>query len=71
MMFVALLIGTVLGWWLANRVVDHRWYCGRRHRANHRCEPTRENLDRWRERDARLDRAEELKRESDRLRRRW
>lgn len=73
MTFAALCLGIVagilIGNWLANRWIDHRWYCGKRHRANHPCQPTPENLARWRESSERLDRAEKMEREAKNLRR--
>lgn len=67
---IGLALGVFAGHWLANRWIDHRWYCGHRHRASHPCKPTPENLERWKQASDRLDRAEELEEEAKRLRRR-
>ena len=61
-------VGFFAGCWVSNRWIDHRWYCGRRHRASHQCVPKPEHVERWREREERLDRAEELEGEAERLR---
>lgn len=59
--------GLLLGYKLANRWIDHRWYCGHRHPASHHCESTPENLERWRRWwrrfEEQIDRVEELERE--------
>jgi hypothetical protein len=39
-------LGIVLGHRLANRQIDHRWYCGQWHRATERCEPLPNQFDR-------------------------
>jgi len=64
-----LTVGGFTGHWLANRWIDHRWYCGHRHRASHPCQPTQENLERWSRTEERLNRAEDLDHEAKRLRR--
>lgn len=63
--------GFALGDWFASRWIDHRWYCGRRHRASHPCQPSREYLASSRKREEDLGRAEELETEATGLRRRW
>ena len=55
--------GLLLGYKLANRWIDHRWYCGHRHPASHHCESTPENLEWWRRFEEQIDRVEELERE--------
>jgi len=66
---VAFALGVLVGHLWDNRRIDHRWYCGRRHPASHPCQPTPENLERWKRSEERQDRAEELEYEAKRLRR--
>ena len=66
---IANAFGFLLGHWIANRWIDHRWYCGHRHPANHPCAPTPESLERWRKIEERANRAEELEDEAKHLRR--
>ena len=73
MLGVGIIIGLVLGvlvdHWLTNRWIDHRWYCGHRHRASHPCQPTPERLEMWKKTEEKFNRAEELEAEAKRLRR--
>ena len=68
---IAFALGVFAGNWWASRWIDHRWYCGHRHRASHPCQPTPEHLASWKRMESQLDRAEELEDEAKSLRRRW
>ena len=65
---VTLPAGVLLGALWSNRWIDHRWYCGRRHPASHRCAPTPEHLERWRRFEVQQDEAEKLENRARRLR---
>jgi hypothetical protein len=71
--FVGFVLGAIFDRWVTNRWmnrwIDHRWYCGRRHPASHPCQPTPENLERWKQSSERIDRVEKLEAELKRLRR--
>jgi hypothetical protein len=64
-------VGFFLGLVWARRRIDHRWYCGSFHPADHPCSPRPEYLERQRNREADLRRAEALEDEAEMLRRRF
>ena len=67
----AFTLGAVVYRAWSRRRVDHRWYCGSVHPANHSCRPTQEYVNTIRDMNADLARADALDSEADLLRRKY